>query len=133
MSTVVFTNPDNVALNGYDVVCYSQSNEARRGSSQYSAEHGGATYYFTSAENRDRFTAKPGAFLPAFGGFCAFAVAAKNAKAPSDPRTFKFYNGKLLLFFNDYYEGAPFNTIVPWNAEEERLFARANENWSNLS
>ena len=45
----------------------------------------------------------------------------KNATVPSNPETFKLYNGKLYLFFNDYYEGTAFNTIMPWNSDEEKL------------
>jgi len=49
---------------------------------------------------------------------------------PSDPETFKLRDGKLYLFFNDYYQGEPFNTIVPWNADEPELVRKANANWA---
>ena len=125
----VFSNQDGVALGGYDVVSYFTNNEPMRGSNAHSAEYMGATYYFASDEHRQQFADNPSKYVPAYGGYCAFAMAVGNGKVPSDPRTFKLYNGRLYLFFNDYYQGAPFNTIVPWNADEANLKVKADENW----
>ena len=71
--------------------------------------------------------------MPQYGGYCAFAMAMKNAKVPSDPKTFKLHNGKLYLFFNDYYQGDPFNTIIPWNADERNMINKANTNWKTMN
>jgi hypothetical protein len=51
-------------------------------------------------------------------------VGAKNAKVPADPKTFNLYNGELLVFFNDLWEGQKFNTKVPWNQQEQELYTR---------
>lgn len=45
------------------------------------------------------------------------------------PKKFKLIDGKLYLFFNDYYKGKPFNTIVPWNSAEKEMIAKADKNW----
>ena len=127
-----FVNKDNVALGGYDVVAYFTQNEAVRGNKKFAINHGGATYWFTDLENKTKFESNPEQFLPQFGGYCAFAVAMKGAKVPSDPRTFKLHDGKLYLFFNDYYEGAPFNTIIPWNADEVAMLKKAKNNWKKM-
>ncbi len=127
----VFVNDRGVALNGYDVVAYRQQHAALRGSADFSAEFQGATYYFNSAENLKSFKQDPAGYLPAFGGYCAFAMAMKGETVPSDPRTFKFHDGKLYLFFNDYYQGKPFNTIIPWNQDERELVDKAQANWNN--
>lgn len=50
-----------------------------------------------------------------------------------DPETFKLHNGKLYLFFSDYYEGTPFNTIIPWNSDEENLKNKADMNWESMN
>jgi len=126
----VFANADNVALNGYDVVAYFNAYQAMRGSKSFSTTHGGSTYYFSSAENLKSFQEKPDAYLPQYGGYCAFAMAMKGAGVPADPHTFKIHDGKLYLFFNDYYEGQPFNTIVPWNGSEKEMVAKADANWA---
>ena len=57
----------------------------------------------------------------------------KNAKVESDPESFKLYNGKLYLFFNDYMEGEPFNTIIPWNADEQNAKKMADANWQAMN
>jgi len=128
----VFTNDQNVANQGYDVVNYFTTNTAARGSKQFSVENGGATYYFSSQENMDAFKANPGQYLPQFDGYCAFAVAKMNQKVPVDPETFRIDDGKLYVFFNDYYEGSPFNTIVPWLQNEADMEKMAAENWKAL-
>ncbi len=44
---------------------------------------------------------------------------------PTAPRTFKIYNGELLLFYNDLYQGHPLNTKILWNQDEHQLHAKA--------
>ncbi len=128
----VFTNDQNVANNGYDVVNYFTTNTAARGTKQFSLEHGGVTYYFMSQDNLDAFKANPTNYLPQFDGYCAFAVAKMNQKVPVDPETFRIDDGKLYVFFNDYYEGSPFNTIVPWLQNEAEMEKMAVTNWKGL-
>ncbi|MEP1093461.1 MAG: YHS domain-containing (seleno)protein [Cyclobacteriaceae bacterium] len=128
----VFTNDQNVANQGYDLVNYFTTNTAARGTKQFSTEHEGATYYFSSQENMDAFKANPHQYLPQFDGYCAFAVAKMNQKVPVDPETFRIDDGKLYVFFNDYYEGSPFNTIVPWLQNEADMEKMAAENWKGL-
>ncbi|CAN0588418.1 unnamed protein product [Laminaria digitata] len=128
-----FSNEQGVALGGYDVVGYFKAHEAERGSKAFSVSIKGSTFYFANAENKAAFEKNPSAYLPAFGGYCAFAMASGNGQVPSNPETFKVYNGKLYLFYNDYYEGTPFNTIVPWNADEAKNLAQAEQNWQKLN
>ncbi len=127
-----YMNENGIALSGYDVVSYHQSHEAQRGSKAHASEYKGSTFYFVDATNKSAFDEQPDAYLPAFGGYCAFAMAVGNGKVPSDPKTFKIHNGTLYWFFNDYYEGAPFNTIVPWNADELNHLGNAQANWRAL-
>ena len=125
-------NSDNVVLDGYDVVSYFTTASAVPGKAKHSVTYDGVVFHFASAENRDMFKQSPEKYTPKYGGFCAFAVAMKNAKVPTNPNTFKLYNGELLLFFNDLYEGKSFNTKVPWNGDERKLFATAEKNWRTL-
>ena len=128
----VFVNEKNVAINGYDVVAYFNAHDAVRGNIDHKVSHSGTDYYFSSAENASTFKTNPENYLPAYGGYCAFAVGAKSTKFPTDPETFKIRDGKLYLFYNDYYEGKPFNTIIPWNANEADLIEKADKNWTSL-
>ena len=131
-SKLVYVNENNVAINGYDLVNYFTEYAAKKGSSAYAVEHSGATYYFASEEHKTMFKASPAKYLPEYGGYCSFAVGMKNATVPTNPETFKIYNGKLYLFFNDLYEGQKFNTIIPWNGDEANIKEMADTNWSAM-
>ena len=125
-----FTNDDKVALNGYDVVAYHNAHSAVRGSNEHTAIVEGTTYYFSNVANQKAFKENHGNYLPQFGGFCAFAMAMQGKTVPSDPNTFKIRDGKLYMFYNDFYQGKPFNTIVPWNGAEQEMLQKATANWS---
>ena len=128
----VFKNKDNVANNGYDLVNYFATNTAARGSKDFSTIHSGTTYYFVSSENLESFKTTPSKYLPQFDGYCSFAVAKMNKKVPVDPETFRIDDGKLYLFYNDFWDGKPFNTIVPWLNNETEMEKMAVENWKTL-
>ncbi len=125
-------NDQGIALDGYDVVAYHNMHRATRGNHNHTVKRNGQTFYFSNSDNREAFQKDPESYLPQFGGHCAFAMAMKGAKAPTDPETFKLRDGKLYLFYNDFYEGQPFNTIVPWNANEVEMLAKAQANWKKL-
>jgi len=127
-----FVNKDNVAVSGYDVVAYFTQNKAVRGQQSHELTHAGVKYWFSSDAHKQAFAKEPQKYLPAFGGWCAFAMAMNNGPVPSNPATFKLYNGKLYLFYNDFYQGAPFNTIVPWNANEAELKKKADKHWNGM-
>ena len=127
------TNQNGIVLDGYDVVAYHIQAEAVKGTSDYVAEWQGGTFHFSSDTNRQSFVDDPKRFAPKFNGYCAFAVGAKNAKVPADAKTFKLYNGELLVFFNDLFDGEKFNTKVPWNQQEQVLYQQASANWPVLS
>jgi len=48
-----------LAVKGYDPVAYFTTGKPTPGLAQFSTTYKGATYRFTSAENRDRFIATP--------------------------------------------------------------------------
>ena len=125
-------NKSGVVLDGYDLVAYFTQYEALKGSEKYEASYQNAKFWFVSNENKEIFLANPGIYLPQYGGFCAFAVGKKNAKVPSNPQTFKLYEGELYLFFNSEYEGKPMNTIIPWSSHEKEMKKMADANWKKL-
>lgn len=128
----VNTDENKLANKGYDVVNYFTSNTAERGSVEFSTAYKEAKYYFVNAENLKTFKANPGKYLPQFDGYCAFAVAKMNKKVPVNPETFRVDDGKLYLFYNDFWEGKPFNTIVPWLNNETEMEKLAATNWIAL-
>jgi len=128
----VNADENKLANKGYDVVNYFTTNTAKQGSIEYSTTHGGATYYFVNAENLKTFKADTSRYLPQYDGYCAFAVAKMNKKVPVNPETFRIDDGKLYLFYNDFWEGKPFNTIVPWLNNESEMQKLAETNWKTL-
>lgn len=128
----VNTDENKLANKGYDVVNYFTTNTAQKGSIEFSTTNNKATYYFVNAENLRTFKANPNKYLPQFDGYCAFAVAKMNKKVPVNPETYRIDDGKLYLFYNDFWEGKPFNTIVPWLNNEAEMQKLAETNWKTL-
>ncbi len=91
---------DAVALGGYDPVSYfaEGGGEPRPGDPSLTAEHEGRRYRFASAANRERFVADPARYEPAYGGWCAYAVA-HGYKFEVDPESYMIEDGRLLLFY----------------------------------
>ena len=112
------------ALKGYDTVAYFKQNEAVDGNSSYQVEYMGASFRFSSAENRDLFTANPEAYAPQYGGYCAFAVS-KGGTANGDPEAWTVYNGKLYLNVNKTVRGF-------WLKDKDGNIAKANANWPKV-
>jgi YHS domain-containing protein len=119
---------DNVALKGYDPVGYLTKSLALKGRKEISAEHRGVIYYFASEENKKLFTGSPEKYLPAYGGWCATAMA-KSEKVEIDPANFKITNGRLFLFFKAFYA----NALKEWNKDEPNLTGKADANWKKIS
>ncbi|MBC7904693.1 MAG: YHS domain-containing protein, partial [Gemmatimonadaceae bacterium] len=101
---------------------------AIKGDQQFALNHNGATYYFSSATNRETFRKKPEQFMPAFGGWCAYAMGLNGEKVEVDPKTFKIVDGKLNLFYNRFFT----NTLTDWNKNENVLKQKAAANWSKI-
>lgn len=123
---------NKLANKGYDLVNYFTTNTAERGNKEFFTINKGATYYFVNEKNLKSFKENPSKYLPQFDGYCAFAVAKMNQKVPVDPNTFRIDDGKLYLFYNDFWEGMPFNTIVPWINNESEMEKMATTNWKTL-
>lgn len=87
------------AIRGHDPVAYFDQKGPVKGAKQFSHSWNGATWYFASAENRDRFAAAPEKFAPQYGGYCAYAVAS-GYTADIDPRAWSIVDGRLYLNYS---------------------------------
>jgi hypothetical protein len=96
------------------------------------SKQGDVHFYFSTEANKVLFEEKPEAYLPQYGGFYAFAMTNMGKTVPADPTAFKCRDGRLSLFFNDFYECKPFNTIIPWKVNEKEMLTRADANWAQL-
>jgi YHS domain-containing protein len=62
---------------------------------QFSTTYKGASYRFSSAENRGRFVATPEKFVPQYGGYCALAISL-NKIADIEPDQWAIVAGACL-------------------------------------
>jgi YHS domain-containing protein len=92
-----YNTSSGLALKGYDPVAYFSDQKPVPGKSEYAYDWNGATWQFSSAENRDQFSGNPETFAPQFGGFCSFAVS-KGFTADISPDAWQIEGGKLYLF-----------------------------------
>ena len=120
-------NQDGVILEGYDPVSYFIGTVVR-GKSTLKYRHQGAEYWFANEENKQFFIKNPDKFIPAYGGWCAYAMADDGEKVKIDPETYKIIEGKLYLFYNFYFN----NTLIKWNKNEQNLKEKADKNWLKL-
>lgn len=120
------TADNGLWVDGYDPVAYFVDGKAIEGSSKFTHSHAGAIFRFASQAHKDLFIKDPERYLPAYGGWCAYAMGAKNEKVEVDPETFKIKNGKLYLFYNRFFT----NTLDDWNEDEQRLLPAADRNWA---
>jgi len=120
-----------VALGGFDPVSYFPEGGGKpaKGFVQRDYKHSGVTYRFASDANRDRFRANPNKYLPAYNGWCAWAMAELNAKVDVEPTAYEIYDGKLYVF----YDHADLNTRELWLKDPVGMVARADANWKAQS
>ena len=112
------------AIRGTDPVAYFTEGRPVEGKSEFTAEWHGATWYFASAENRDKFIATPEAYAPQYGGFCAWAVA-QGSTASTDPEAWHIVDGKLYLNYS-------LDVQKKWEGDIPGNIAKADKNWPGL-
>ncbi|MFK7914969.1 MAG: YHS domain-containing (seleno)protein [Pseudomonadales bacterium] len=90
------TDNNDVILAGHDAVAYFTENKPVLGSSDYTAQHQGAVYRFSSAKNRDTFRKNPAKYAPAYGGYCALGTSF-GKKFEVDGQAFEIVEGRLYV------------------------------------
>lgn len=115
----------NKALDGYDTVAYFTDGKPIKGDKQWQTEYQGADWYFSSQENLNKFKADPQAYAPQYGGYCAWAVSAKNDFAPADPNQWAIVDGKLYLNYNAEIKAW-------WDDDRSGHITQADKNWPAL-
>ena len=134
MSTASAIEPNlknGLAIQGYDPVSYFHGSPTK-GESSLSQKHNGATYRFANEKNRSTFASNPAKYVPAVGGYCAWAMLESDA-VKINPQSYKIIDGKLHL----YYDGLLGDTLAKWTelAKKETdtaLSRKSIANWSKL-
>lgn len=116
-----------VAISGHDPVAYFHG-KVLRGDARWSSVYRDVTYHFADADSRAKFAASPAQYVPAYGGWCATAMA-EGRKVEIDPANYQVTNGRLFLF----YKGWLGDARRDWNKDEPGLTRAADEQWMKLA
>lgn len=114
----------DVAVGGYDVVGYFTQDEAVEGSADYSIVWRGAVWRFASGDHLQRFREDPSRYAPAYGGYCAYAVA-RGTTAAGNPDHWAIRDGRLYLNHDA-------DAQARWEADPEAHIGAADEHWSEM-
>lgn len=68
-TSTVNTNPEGVAIKGYDPVAYFTEGKPVKGSPAFEHEWKGAKWRFANAEHLKLFTGEPKKYAPQYGGY----------------------------------------------------------------
>ncbi|MEL6431579.1 MAG: YHS domain-containing (seleno)protein [Planctomycetota bacterium] len=124
----------SLALGGYDPVAYfpEGGSKATKGSKKITAKHRGVLYRFASEKNKKAFVANPDRFEPAYGGWCAWAMAdGKGSKTEANPKSFTVEDGRLYVFYDGFWG----DTRKQWkkNGSAPKLKSKSDTNWKRFS
>ncbi len=116
---------DVVAYRGLDQVAVGQSQPAAvRGRADITAEYNGATWAFSTEENRDKFLENPAYYAPQYDGHCAYGVS-KGGKVPANPNLWRIVDDKLYLNITDVVVGF-------WEEDVPGNINLAEGNWPGI-
>ena len=116
---------DGVALRGADPVAYFTEGKAVIGSADVAYDWAGVTWHFASVAHREAFKADPEAYAPQYGGYCAWAVAAKEQLFSTQPKNWSIRDGKLYLNFNDSVQKT-------WEEDPEGFIRQGDQVWPKV-
>ena len=120
--TAQYFATDGVALRGADPVAYFTQDKPVIGRAEHAYDWDGVTWHFANAAHRDMFRADPTAFAPQYGGYCAWAIAAKQKLFSIQPKNWAIVDGKLYLNFSDSVEKT-------WNTDRAGFIQKADAVW----
>lgn len=120
---------NKLALSGYDPVAYFTEGGGKpaKGSDKITTTYKGVVYRFASEEHKALFLKTPDKFEPAYGGWCAYAMA-EGEKVEIDPESFVITDGKLYVFYKSFFN----DTRSKWKKKEAELMKKADAAWKKI-
>ena len=120
-----------LAIEGYDPVAYFPEGGGKpaKGLTQLTYTHRSVEYRFATQANLDAFKKDPAKYEPAYGGWCAWAMADTGKKVEIDPKAFRITGGRLFLFYTDIFT----DTRNSWKKDEPKHIADADGHWKTLA
>lgn len=115
---------NGAAIRGYDSVAYHTMGKPVKGNAAFATEWNGATWHFSSAENKALFDGDPEKYAPAYGGYCAYAVA-YGSTAKTEPEAFKIVDGQLYLNYDKRIQ-------KKWEGKQASFIQQSEANWPGI-
>jgi hypothetical protein len=113
-----------VALGGRDPVSYFDPEGPVAGDPGIALLWRRATWRFANRESRARFEAHPTAFAPAYGGYCALAMAS-GRRVPGMPEAWALHAGRLYLCRDRM-------ALSRWQTNPAPLVTEADAHWAKM-
>ena len=123
MGQVVYS-AQGYAIRGYDPVSYFTQGQAAKGNSSYQSRYQGATWLFSTAENKALFDSDPQQYAPQYGGYCAWAVS-QGYTASIDPKAWKIVGDRLYLNYSKAVQDQ-------WSRNIPMNIADGDANWPQI-
>ncbi len=120
----VFESSKGTAISGYDTVAYFTAGKAVRGKPDFAVMWKGAVWLFSTRKNREVFEANPRAYVPQFGGYCAYAMS-KGQILGVNPEAWRIVDGKLYLIHS-------FAFMKLWEENPPQNIVLAGANWPGV-
>jgi hypothetical protein len=114
---------NNFGAGSFDVVSFHLGTPLK-GDMKITADWNGAQWRFVSEANRDLFLSDPEKYAPAYGGYCAWAMA-MNKLAKGSPKHWSVVDGVLYLNFNKKIK-------KKWLVDTQGFIEKANANWPEI-
>jgi YHS domain-containing protein len=114
----------STAVGGYDPVAYFTEGKPVQGRNEIAFTWKGVTWRFVNEKNLEAFKAKPEAYAPQYGGYCAWAVS-QGYTAKGDPTAWSIVGGKLYLNYNA-------DVKKTWEKDAPGNIVKANGNWPKV-
>ena len=122
--TLVFTDKNGVALEGYDPVSYFTDGKPAKGDLKIEATYNGALYHFVSQAHRETFEKDPTKYAPAYGGYCGYAASIGKVR-PANPLLWSIVDDQLIV---QHTKGA----VELWEKDVAGNKAKADKFWPRL-
>ena len=132
-------NPNGIGIDGYSPVSYFTAGVPERGDPEYSSQHDGVTYLFTSEDQVDLFELNPTRYLPAHGGWCTLMMGGSGRRTPGHPESWVIVDDRLMLFWSGDTDETKGMGLANWHSKnkgkikkERKYIARADKQWASF-
>ena len=119
-----------VVLKGYDPVAYFTEGKPVKGLPELKYDWDGGRYYFSKAENREKFAADPERYAPQFAGYCTGSMS-RGVRNEGNPEGWAIVDGKLYVLGLE--DGAKGRAMLQDPNYLAARIPKAEKNWREMA